>query len=180
VAEYEKKIVSLHAKAYKADFSRDSGNMVLELHNITIGQQIRGLSVTVGDGKVLSITGSQGVGKTTLLRALLGFVAVDEGHISIDGELLTPRSAPWFRRQMAYVPQHLEVPEGYDKVPTDYMALLEHAVQSDNKLLIIDEPREVLSNDDNERRERLIGEAAGRGATVVAVNTSITPNRIEL
>lgn len=154
--------------------------MILELHNVTIGQQIRGLSATVGDGKVLSITGSQGKGKTTLLRVLLGFLSVDEGHISIDGELLTLRSAPWFRKQMAYVPQLLEVPEGYDKVPTDYMALLERAVSSDKNLLLIDEPREALSDEDNERRERLIGEAAERGATVVAVNTRITPNRIEL
>ena len=146
--------------------------MILELHNVTIGQQIRGLSATVGDGKVLSITGSQGKGKTTLLRTLLGFLPVDEGYISIDGELLTLRSAPWFRKQMAYVPQHLEVPEGYDKVPTDYMALLERAVGSDKKLL--------LSYEDNERRERLIGEAAEHGAIVVAVNTRITPNQIEL
>lgn len=154
--------------------------MNIELRNVTIGQQIRGLSVTVGDGNVLNITGSQGVGKTTLLRALLGFVAVDEGYISIDGELLTMSSAPWFRKQMAYVPQLLEVPEGYDAVPTDYMSLLERAVQSDKKILIIDEPREALSYDDNKRRERLISEAAGRGATVVAVNTSITPNQIQL
>ena len=154
--------------------------MMLELHNVTIGQQMRGLSATVGDGKVLSITGSQGKGKTTLLRVLLGFLSVDEGHISIDGELLTLRSAPWFRKQMAYVPQLLEVPEGYDKVPTDYMALLERAVSSDKKLLLIDEPREALSYEDNERRERLIGEAAEHGAIVVAVNTRITPNQIEL
>ena len=71
--------------------------MLLELHNITIGQLVRGLSATVGEGNVLSIKGAQGKGKTTLLRALLGFVAVDEGHISIDGELLTPLSAPYFR-----------------------------------------------------------------------------------
>ena len=154
--------------------------MLLELHNITIGQQIRGLSATVGDGNVLSITGSQGAGKTTLLRALLGFVPVDEGHISIDGELLTMRSAPWFRRLMAYVPQHLEVPEDYDKVPTDYMALLERAVHSGKKLLLIDEPREALGFDDCQRAERLIAEAAERGTTIVAVNSHITQNQIQL
>ena len=154
--------------------------MLLELHNITIGQQIHGLSATVGDGNVLSITGSQGTGKTTLLRALLGFMPVDEGHISIDGELLTMRSAPWFRRLMAYVPQHLEVPEDYDKVPTDYMALLERAVHSEKKLLLIDEPREALGFDDCQRAERLIADAAERGATVVAVNSHITQNQIQL
>ena len=64
--------------------------MMLELHNVSIGQQIQGLSATVSEGNVLSIMGSQGKGKTTLLRALMGFLPIDEGHISIDGELLTP------------------------------------------------------------------------------------------
>jgi len=153
---------------------------MLELHNVTIGQQIRGLSATVSEGNVLSIMGSQGKGKTTLLRALMGFLPIDEGHISIDGELLTPLSAPWFRRRMAYVPQHLEVPEGYEDVPTDYMRLLEHAVHAGKQLLIIDEPREALSDEYAERAARLILEAAERGATVVAVNMRITQNQVQL
>ena len=154
--------------------------MMLELHNVTIGQQINGLSATVSEGNVLSIMGSQGSGKTTLLRALLGFVPIDGGHISIDGELLTPLSAPYFRRQTAYVPQHLEVPEDYDDMSTDYMRLLEHAVHSGKKLLIVDEPRETLSDEDTARAARLINEAAERGATVVTINVRITPNQVQL
>ena len=147
---------------------------MLELHNVTIGQQIRGLSATVNEGNVLSIMGSQGKGKTTLLRALMGFLPIDEGHISIDGELLTPLSAPYF------VPQYLEVPEGYDEVPTDYMRLLEHAAHAGKKLLIVDEPREALSNEDAVRAARLLAEAAEHGATVVAVNMRITQNQVQL
>ena len=81
---------------------------------------------------------------------------------------------------MAYVPQHLEVPEDYEDVPTDYMRLLEHAVHAGKQLLIIDEPQETLSDDDAVRAERLIREAAERGATVVAVNTRITQNQVLL
>ena len=154
--------------------------MMVGLNNVTIGQQIRGLSATVSEGKVLSIMGSQGKGKTTLLRALMGFLPIDEGHISIDGELLTPLSAPWFRKQMAYVPQHLEVPEGYEDVPTDYMRLLEHAVHTGKKLLVIDEPREALSDEDGVRAARLLMEAAEHGATVVTVNMRITQNQVQL
>ena len=153
---------------------------MLELHNITIGQQIRGLSATVSEGNVLSIMGSQGKGKTTLLRALMGFLTIDEGHISIDGELLTPLSAPWFRKQMAYVPQHLEVPEGYEDVPTDYMRLLEHAVHAGKKLLIVDEPQEALSDENAVRAARLLMDAAEHGATVVTVNMRITQNQVQL
>ena len=154
--------------------------MMIELRNVTIGQQIRGLSATVSEGNVLSIIGSQGKGKTTLLRALLGFLPIDEGHISIDGELLTPMSAPWFRKQMAYVPQHLEVPEDYEEVSTDYMRLLEHAVHTGKKLLIVDEPREALSDEDSVRAARLLMEAAEHGATVVTVNMRITQNQVQL
>ena len=135
---------------------------------------------SVNEGNVLSIMGSQGKGKTTLLRALMGFLPIDEGHISIDGELLTPLSAPWFRKQMAYVPQHLEVPEGYEDVPTDYMRLLEHAVHTGKKLLVIDEPREALSDEDGVRAARLLMEAAEHGATVVTVNMRITQNQVQL
>ena len=154
--------------------------MMLELHKVTIGQQISGLSATVSEGKVLSIMGSRGKGKTTLLRALMGFLPIDGGHISIDGELLTPLSAPWFRKQMAYVPQHLEVPEGYEEVSTDYMRLLEHAVHSGKKLLIVDEPREALSDEDAVRAARLLMESAERGATIVTVNMRITQNQVQL
>ena len=134
----------------------------------------------VGAGGVLAISGEHGAGKTTLLRALLGFIATDEGHISIDGELLTPPSAPFFRRQTAYVPQGLTVPEGYDAVPTDYMRLLELGMKAGKQLIIIDEPPTPLSADDYARRERMISEAAKNGATVVAVNTRVTQNVVRL
>ena len=89
---------------------------MLELHNVTIEPLIHSLSLTVGDGQLVCLTGAKGVGKTTLLRAVLGMIPIDKGHISIDGELLTPLSAPYFRRQIAYVPQHLSAIEDYDSI----------------------------------------------------------------
>ena len=83
-------------------------DMMLELHNVTIGEIIKGLSATLDEGQLI---GLQGRGKTTLLRAVVGLIPVDGGHICIDGEVLVPESAPYFRRYMAYVPQHLSVPE---------------------------------------------------------------------
>lgn len=73
-------------------------------------QLFTGKSLRVDDGEVACITGESGCGKTSLLRAILGFVSLDEGHISIDGELLTPASAGEFRKFMAYVPQDLALP----------------------------------------------------------------------
>ncbi len=154
--------------------------MMLELHNVTIGEQIRSLSITLSDGQIVNITGQKGSGKTTLLRALLGFISVDRGHISIDGELLTPLSAPYFRRQMAYVPQHLSLPEGYHGVPTDYLQLLRKAVESGKTLLIVDEPSKQLSEEEMQTVDSMLMEAVQRGAMVVAVNSRFQQNQVSL
>lgn len=153
---------------------------MLELHNVTIGQQIRSLSMALSDGQLVNITGQKGSGKTTLLRALLGFIPVDGGHISIDGELLTPMSAPYFRRQMAYVPQHLTLPEGYHGVSTDYLELLHKAVDSGKTLLIVDEPSKELSAEDQQTVDGILMEAVQRGAMVVAVNSRFMQNQVSL
>lgn len=186
---------------------------MLELHNVTIEPLIHSLSLTVGDGQLVCLTGSQGVGKTTVLRAVLGLIPITCGHISIDGELLTPRSAPYFRRQIAYVPQHLTAIDDYDsladlsellfglkvnkggasyKVPTDtrrwaelsvderYLLLLQNARQLDKRLLIVDEPEGPISAETMAQVDDLLRGAAGRGATVLAVNSRILQNQIQL
>ena len=89
---------------------------MLELHHVKIDGLLADCSLTVGDGEMVGIYGEAGTGKTTLLRAVLGMVSIDGGHISIDGELLTPLSAPFFRRATAYVPQQLSLVEGYDTI----------------------------------------------------------------
>ena len=70
---------------------------MLEVKNatITIGGKTlaEGLSFMAKDGQITCITGEEGVGKTTLLRTLMGFQPVAEGFVSVDGELLTIDSA---------------------------------------------------------------------------------------
>lgn len=63
------------------------------------------LSLTVDDGQALCLVGGGGAGKTLLLRAVMGLWPLYGGYITVDGELLTPSSAPVFRRHTAYVPQ---------------------------------------------------------------------------
>jgi len=154
--------------------------MMLELHNVTIGQQQNSVSLTISDGQLASIAGAEGSGKTSLLRAVLGFIPISGGHICIDGELLTPESAPWFRRMMAYVPQRLSLPDGCRDVPTDYLELLRRAVTSGKQLLIVDEPPYTLSGEQQEQQEALLREALAGGAAVLAVKSPICQNEIAL
>ena len=164
--------------------------MLLELLHVTIGQQIRSLSMSVGEGQLVIITGSKGSGKSLLLRAILGLIPVDDGFISIDGELMTPQSGFYFRKQMAYVPQHLSMPKGYhgagmerwDDLTADerYLLLLNKAIATDKQMLIVDEPEDMLTTETQATVDQLLQEAAQRGKTVVAVNPRILKNQVVL
>ena len=68
-----------------------------------------GLSFMAKDGQLTCITGEEGVGKTTLLRTLIGFLPVAQGFVSVDGELLTVDSAQAFRSLMIYLPQEMRL-----------------------------------------------------------------------
>lgn len=78
---------------------------------LTLGDRrlFENLSLMAQDGQLTCITGAEGTGKTAVIRVMLGFQPLDEGLVSVDGELLTPLSAPTFRKLMAYIPQQREV-----------------------------------------------------------------------
>jgi len=69
---------------------------------------VTGFSMMANDGQLTCVTGPEGSGKTTLIRTLMGFLPVDEGFVSVDGELLTIHSAHAFRTMMTYLPQQMQ------------------------------------------------------------------------
>jgi urea transport system ATP-binding protein len=67
---------------------------------------LRGIDLKLDNGELLGVLGRNGVGKTTLLRAILGLMDRTTGSIRLDGEDLTAR--PTYERARAgigYVPQ---------------------------------------------------------------------------
>lgn len=84
---------------------------VNELHQYYGGSQIlRGLSFEAPIGEVTSLLGRNGVGKTTLLRCLMGLIPAKRGSVTWDGQDITTRK-PHQRVQsgIAYVPQGREI-----------------------------------------------------------------------
>jgi branched-chain amino acid transport system ATP-binding protein len=47
---------------------------------------LHGVSLTVADGEVLTILGRNGMGKTTLIRSIIGFTAPRQGTVRLKGE----------------------------------------------------------------------------------------------
>ena len=75
------------------------------------------LSFIGRDGEVTCVTGPEDSGKTTLIRTLMGFLPVNEGFVSVDGELLTIHSSHAFRQMMAYLPQQIQLLAHQLRVP---------------------------------------------------------------
>ncbi len=96
---------------------------MLELNNVTTKygdlKAIRNISLSVNEGRIVSIVGSNGAGKTTLLSTISGVLRSAEGTISFGGKDLT------------HMPPHKIVEEGIVQVPEGrllfpYMSVLEN------------------------------------------------------
>lgn len=67
---------------------------------------LQGLSLSVGAGETIAVLGRNGVGKTTLIRSIIGFTPPSRGRVVLDGQLLSGMSADRIaRRGVALVPQ---------------------------------------------------------------------------
>ncbi|MEQ8348967.1 MAG: urea ABC transporter ATP-binding subunit UrtE [Sneathiellaceae bacterium] len=83
---------------------------MLELSGIAAyygnSRAIHDVSLTVRDGDFVSVLGRNGVGKTTLMRAIVGLMDRCEGSIRLDGEEILRRPAhERSRAGIGYVPQ---------------------------------------------------------------------------
>jgi len=71
---------------------------------------LRDLSFEARAGEVTVILGRNGVGKTTLMKSLMGVVPVRSGHITLEGQdLAQAHSYERVQRGLGYVPQGREI-----------------------------------------------------------------------
>src|SRR6185369_3658192 len=67
---------------------------------------LRGVSFSVDAGEIVSIYGRNGAGKTTALRAIMGWLRPTEGQILFQGEAIGGLSPDRvFRRGVAFIPE---------------------------------------------------------------------------
>ena len=87
---------------------------MLEVNNINLhygaAQALRGVSIKAEVGKVTCVLGRNGVGKTSLLRAIVGQKPVSAGTITLGGtDITTLPTVERARSGVAFVPQGREI-----------------------------------------------------------------------
>ncbi|MGY6704982.1 urea ABC transporter ATP-binding subunit UrtE [Roseinatronobacter sp.] len=87
---------------------------MLNVDNLTLhygaSQILWGVSLAARVGAVTAVMGTNGVGKTSLLRAIAGRHPYSGGTITLDGQdLMHPNAAQAARAGIAYVPQGREI-----------------------------------------------------------------------
>ena len=88
--------------------------MMLEVSDLAAGYGripiLGGVSFGVAPGEFVGVLGHNGMGKTTLLRALMGYIPATAGRVMLEGADIT-RAEPYRRARsgMGYVPQGREI-----------------------------------------------------------------------
>ena len=90
--------------------SADGAGALLVLEEVVAGYDevdvLRGVSLRVRAGDIVSIIGANGAGKSTLLRTVFGMIAPRAGHIRLAGAEIGGRSpVAVLRSGVGYVPQ---------------------------------------------------------------------------
>jgi len=89
-------------------------NLLLKIEDVSSGYGstviVNNFSFEVEKGQVLAITGSNGMGKTTLMKTIMGLIDVRNGTITYKDEDIT-NSSPDYRSKLGigYVPQGREI-----------------------------------------------------------------------
>ncbi len=104
--------------------------MILEINDASFGYSkktiLENISFKVGASEFLCLLGPNGVGKTTLFKSILGFIAVKGGEINLDGRSIKKWSRACLARVIGYVPQAHTTPFPYTVIDVVLMGRIAH------------------------------------------------------
>ncbi|RUZ77969.1 ABC transporter ATP-binding protein [Mesorhizobium sp. M7A.F.Ca.US.006.01.1.1] len=125
---------------------------------------LHGLSLTVGGGETIALLGRNGVGKTTLMRAIVGIVPSRKGKIRIWGaDAIATSPHKVARLGVGYVPEERGI---YSSLTVHENLILPPVLSS--KGMHIDELFELFPNL-KERRSSLGGQLSGGEQQMLAI-----------
>lgn len=150
---------------------------------------LRGVSVSVAPGEIVSLLGANGSGKSTLLRLLLGLLRPKSGTVSLNGRLLAQHPPREQARYLAYVPQTHAAPFPYTVLEIAVLGRLPHtglvrsptphdydvALQTLDRLGVAhlaERPYTEISG--GERQLTLIARALAQGARILVMDEPVS------
>lgn len=85
---------------------------MLDIEDLYVGYYkdlniLQGVTIQAHTGKITAVLGANGVGKSTLLKAIYGFLTPNEGQVVLDGQDVT--GVPTYKLidlGLSYIPQH--------------------------------------------------------------------------
>jgi branched-chain amino acid transport system ATP-binding protein len=88
----------------------DNASVLLKVSDVKVGyggiQAVKGVSLEVREGELVSLIGSNGAGKTTTMKAITGLLPLGGGHIELAGKTIDGQG-PWdlVQQGLAMVPE---------------------------------------------------------------------------
>lgn len=107
--------------------SPNSTTPIIEFRHLYLnfGQEeiLRDFNLSIFPDEQVVVFGKSGLGKSTLLKLILGFVQADAGEILINGEVLSGENIQALRQQIAYVDQDTMIGDGrVDSLIEEYLS----------------------------------------------------------
>ncbi len=133
---------------------------------------LRGISITVEEGEIVTLIGANGAGKTTTLNTVSGLLTPKEGNVRFDGEDLTS------------VSPHKVVSRGIVQVPEGRRVFASLTVEENLKMgaFTVDDPAMVQQGIDNayemfprlqERSTQIAGTLSGGEQQMLAMGRAL-------
>jgi branched-chain amino acid transport system ATP-binding protein len=154
----------------------DNAAVLLKVSDVKVGyggiQAVKGVSLEVREGELVSLIGSNGAGKTTTMKAITGLLPLGGGHIELAGKNIDGQG-PWDLVQQGLA----MVPEGRGVFTR--MTIVENlqmgAYIRDDKAAIADDIERVFTTFPRlkERRDQLAGTMSGGEQQMLAMGRAL-------
>ena len=158
------------------EMKHDNAAVLLKVSNVLVGyggiQAVKGVSLEVREGELVSLIGSNGAGKTTTMKAITGLLPLGGGHIELAGKAIDGQG-PWDLVQQGLA----MVPEGRGVFTR--MTIVENlqmgAYIRDDNAAIADDIERVFATFPRlkERRDQLAGTMSGGEQQMLAMGRAL-------
>ncbi len=151
--------------------------MMLELDEVSAAYDttpiLRDVDLSVDEGEIVGVMGKNGVGKTTLLKTVMGLLEPSEGTISYDGVDVTDASADERARAgIGYIPQGRDV---FPKLTVEQNIRMGETIRSDSDETLYDQIYDYFPVLE-ERASQEAGTLSGGQQQMLAIGRALVSN----